>query len=75
MVEREWYRPEEAAEALGLSRSQTYRLLNKAGGIPSTRVAGVVRVPVAALRAWAAGVVAAGAAPSDDRLDTDDARR
>jgi excisionase family DNA binding protein len=54
MVEREWYRVEEAAEVLGLSRSLTYRLVAE-GVIPSVRInrGRVVRVPVQGLREWA----------------------
>ena len=43
------YRPAEAAEALRVSRSKVYELMNK-GEIPSVRVGAVRRVPVEALR-------------------------
>ena len=46
-------RPEEAAKALGISRSQCYSLL-AAGGIPSVLVGRSRRVPVAALEEWVA---------------------
>jgi excisionase family DNA binding protein len=49
--ERMMLRPAEAAEAIGVSRSKVYELI--AGGeIPSVRVGGCIRVPVAALREW-----------------------
>lgn len=53
-AERLLLRPEEAAEALGISRAKVYRLI-AAGDIPHRRI-GVrgVRVPLAALREWAA---------------------
>ena len=43
------YRPAEAAEALRVSRSKSYELMNK-GEIPSVRIGAVRRVPVEALR-------------------------
>lgn len=42
--------PMEAAEALRVSRSQVYRLISE-GRLPSTRIAGSVRVPRMALQA------------------------
>ena len=45
-------RPREAAEAVGVGRTLFYRLV-KAGVIPSCRVGKSIRIPVAALRAWA----------------------
>ena len=48
MVERILLRPNEAAEALGVSRSKLYSLL-KAGAVPSVRVGSSLRVPVRAL--------------------------
>ena len=57
MVEREWLRPEEAAQTLGLSRSLTYRLLAE-GIIPSVRINRTLRVPVQALHEWTASMVA-----------------
>jgi excisionase family DNA binding protein len=49
--ERLMLRPNEAAEAIGVSRSKAYELI-AAGQIPSVKVGGCVRVPVAALQAW-----------------------
>ena len=48
-VERLVYRPVEAAEALGVSRSKVYELMNR-GEIPWVLVGGARRVPVEALR-------------------------
>ena len=48
-VERLLYRPVEAAEALGISRSRVYELITS-GDIPSIRLAGTLRVPVDGLR-------------------------
>ena len=45
-------RPREAAAAVGVGRTLSYRLV-KAGVIPSCRVGKSIRIPVAALRAWA----------------------
>jgi excisionase family DNA binding protein len=53
IVERLLLRPAEAAEALGVSRSRAYELI-AAGELPSVRVGGSVRVPVAELRRWIA---------------------
>lgn len=50
-VDRILYRPAEAAEAIGVSRSRIYELISS-GEIPSVRVGKVVRVPVATLHAW-----------------------
>jgi excisionase family DNA binding protein len=50
-VPRLLLRPSEAAEALGISRSRAYELI-ASGGLPSVRVGGSVRVPVAALERW-----------------------
>ena len=44
-------RPREAAEAIGVGRTQLYRLV-RAKIIPSCRVGNSIRIPVAALRAW-----------------------
>ena len=49
--ERLLLRPVEAAEVIGVSRSKAYELISR-GEIPSIKVGGCVRVPVAALRAW-----------------------
>lgn len=45
-------KPEQAAELLGISRSQAY-LLIRSGELPCKRVGARLRVPLAALRAWA----------------------
>ncbi len=52
-TERLAYRPAEVGEAIGVSRSKAYELI-AAGEIPSVKVGGCVRVPVAALQAWIA---------------------
>ena len=44
-------RVKEAADALGVSKSKAYELIN-AGVLPSVRLGGSLRVPVEALRAW-----------------------
>lgn len=49
LVERLLYRPAEAAEALGVSRSKMYELMNR-GDIPWVLVGHSRRVPVDALR-------------------------
>jgi excisionase family DNA binding protein len=46
-------RPAEAAELLGVGRSQIYSLL-ATGELPSVRVGHSVRVPVGALKEWVA---------------------
>ena len=51
MDERLLLRPAEAADAIGVSRTKAYELIAK-GEIPSVRLGGVVRVPVAALKQW-----------------------
>ncbi len=53
MTEKLMLRPNEAADAIGVSRSKAYELI-AAGEIPSVKVGGCVRVPVAALQAWIA---------------------
>ena len=63
-VERLLYRPAEAAEALGVSRSKMYELMNR-GDIPWVLVGHSRRVPVEALRQLI-GVATAG--PRDARL-------
>ena len=52
-MERLMLKPAEVAEAIGISRSKTYELLQR-GQIPSVRVGSSVRVPVDALKAWIA---------------------
>ncbi len=44
-------RPAECAEVLGIGRSKAYELLAK-GELPSVRIGGSLRVPVARLREW-----------------------
>jgi len=44
-------RPAEAADAIGVSRSKAYELIAN-GAIPSVKLGGCVRVPVAALQEW-----------------------
>ncbi len=51
-MERLMLKPKEAADAVGVGRTLFYRLV-KAGVIPSCRVGKSIRIPVAALRAWA----------------------
>lgn len=53
MTDRLMLRPTEAADAIGVSRSKAYELI-AAGEIPSVKVGGCVRVPVAALQSWIA---------------------
>jgi excisionase family DNA binding protein len=50
-MERLMLKPREAAEVIGIGRTQLYRLV-KARIIPSCRVGNSIRIPVAALRAW-----------------------
>lgn len=45
------YRVGEAADTLGISRSQAYRLIAE-GRLPSIKVGGSVRVPARALEKW-----------------------
>ena len=52
-IERVLLRPNEAGDAIGISRSKAYELIAK-GQIPSLKVGGCVRVSVDALRAWIA---------------------
>jgi excisionase family DNA binding protein len=51
-MERLMLKPREAAESIGIGRTQLYRLV-KAKIIPSCRIGNSIRIPVAALRAWA----------------------
>lgn len=62
IAEKLMLRPTEAADALGVSRSKAYELIAE-GKIPSVRVGGCVRVPVAALQAWIESELSKGAAP------------
>ena len=50
-MEKLLLRPQEAAEAIGISRSRIYELM-AAGTIPSVRIGTSLRVPVDTLRAW-----------------------
>lgn len=50
-TQRLMLRPTEAADAIGVSRSKAYELI-ASGEIPSIRVGGCVRVPLAALQEW-----------------------
>jgi excisionase family DNA binding protein len=52
-MERLFLKPREAAEVLGVGRTLLYELL-KSGQIPSCRIGKTIRIPVEALRAWAA---------------------
>lgn len=51
MAERLLLKPEEFAQAVGVSRSRAYELL-AAGAVPSIRLGSTIRVPVDALRDW-----------------------
>ena len=51
-VERILYRPVEAAEAIGVSKSRMYELI-ASGEVPAIVVGKVKRVPVDKLREWA----------------------
>lgn len=53
MAEKLLYRLSEAADAIGVSRSVLYDLINS-GEIAAIRVKSDLRIPVAALRAWVA---------------------
>lgn len=53
MAEQMLYDCLEVAEAIGVSRTKVYKLINR-GVLPSIRVGGVIRVPVGALREWIA---------------------
>lgn len=50
-MERLLLKPREAAESIGVGRTQLYKLV-KAKIIPSCRVGNSTRIPVSALRAW-----------------------
>lgn len=50
-MEKLMLKPREAAEAIGVGRTQFYKLV-KAKIIPSCKVGNSIRIPVAALRAW-----------------------
>jgi excisionase family DNA binding protein len=55
-MEKLLLKPKEAAEAVGIGRTLFYHLV-KAGVIPSCRVGKSIRIPVAALKAWAEALV------------------
>lgn len=59
-VDRILYRPVEAAEAIGVSRSRIYELVNS-GEIPSIKVGNVTRIPVDKLHEWVEQRTAGGA--------------
>jgi excisionase family DNA binding protein len=50
-------RPAEVAEAVGVSRAKAYELI-AAGQIPSVKLGGCIRVPLAALEHWIAQQIA-----------------
>jgi|SoiMetStandDraft_2_1073263.scaffolds.fasta_scaffold108331_2 excisionase family DNA binding protein len=50
-MERLLLKPAEFAEAIGVSRSRGYELIQR-GEVPSIRIGASVRVPVDALKAW-----------------------
>jgi excisionase family DNA binding protein len=52
-LEKLLFKPQEAGDALGVSRSKAYELI-ASGAIPSVRIGGSVRVPVEGLRQWIA---------------------
>ena len=52
-MERLLLRPVEAAESIGIGRTQIYELLSR-GDLPSVRIGSSLRVPVEALRQWVA---------------------
>ena len=58
MTDRLMLRPAEAADAIGVSRSKAYELISR-GEIPSIKVGGCVRIPIAALEEWIAQQLAA----------------
>lgn len=51
MTERLLLKPAEAADAMGIGRSKVYELI-ASGTIPSVKVGGSTRVPLAQLREW-----------------------
>jgi excisionase family DNA binding protein len=63
-IERILLKPQETAEAIGCSRSRVYQLI-ASGELPSIRVGGVARVPVAALKAWVEARLRARAEDAD----------
>ena len=71
-VERLLYRPAEAADAIGVSRSRMYELI-ASEEIPSIRVGRTLRVPVEGLRQWVARRMAEGGAMSSFGGDPEEA--
>lgn len=61
LVDRVLLKPEEAAERLGIGRTTVYALL-RTGEIESVRVGRLRRVPVTAVQAYAARLIAQQAA-------------
>jgi len=51
-------KPDEVAHLLGIGRSKAYAMIN-ANEIPSIRMGGSLRVPLAGLKAWVAEKTAA----------------
>lgn len=51
MTEKLLLRPDEAADAIGVSRAKAYELIAK-GDLPSVRIGGSVRVPLEGLKRW-----------------------
>ena len=51
MNDRLCLRPAEVGEQIGVSRTKAYELI-ASGEIPSLKVGGCIRVPVAALKMW-----------------------
>jgi excisionase family DNA binding protein len=56
-TDRLMLRPEEAADAIGVSRAKAYMLI-ASGELPAIKVGKVLRVPVEALREWIARQIA-----------------
>ena len=52
-AERLLLRPEQGADALGMSRAAFYKLLSS-GAVPSITIGRSRRIPVASLEAWVA---------------------
>jgi excisionase family DNA binding protein len=66
-VEKQFLKPIEAAEAIGVSRTKIYEAIQR-GQVPAIRIAGMIRVP----RAWVddqVKVALAGAAEGERNDD------
>jgi len=63
-VDKLLYTPNEAAQALGVSRSTLYVLLSS-GALPSVRIGTCRRIPIAGLRGYVAAL-----APKTDNSET-----